>query len=253
MEEKQLVIIGSGPAGYTAAIYAARANLSPVLFEGFYSGPSGGQLMTTTEVENFPGFINITGPDLIAHFRRQAEKFHTVMIPEDVTRVDFQKRPFLIQGSDTSLLARAVIIATGATANRLEVPGTRDGEFWQKGVSACAVCDGAIPIFKNKELYVIGGGDSAMEEALFLTKYTKKVHIVHRRDELSASKIMADRALKNPKIEVIWNHVLKEVQGSSLVESVILEDVQTKKTKKKDVKRNKMLGQEKKIRSALRS
>lgn len=232
MEEKQLVIIGSGPAGYTAAIYAARANLSPALFEGFYSGPSGGQLMTTTEVENFPGFLNITGPDLIAHFRRQAEKFNTTLIPEDVTRVDFQKRPFLIQGSDTSMLARAVIIATGATAKRLDVPGTRDGEFWQKGVSACAICDGAIPIFKNKELYVIGGGDSAMEEALFLTKYAKKVHIVHRRDELSASKIMADRALRNPKIEFIWNHVLKEVQGSSLVESVILENVQTKKTQK---------------------
>ncbi len=232
MEEKQLVIIGSGPAGYTAAIYAARANLSPILFEGFYSGPSGGQLMTTTEVENFPGFLSITGPDLIAHFRRQAEKFKTKIISEDVTRVDFKKRPFLIKGSDTSLLAKAVIIATGATAKRLDIPGTRDGEFWQKGVSACAVCDGAIPIFKNKELYVIGGGDSAMEEALFLTKYAKKVHIVHRRDELSASKIMADRALKNPKIEVIWNHVLKEVQGSSLVESVILENVQTKKTKK---------------------
>lgn len=232
MEEKQLVIIGSGPAGYTAAIYAARANLSPVLFEGFYSGPSGGQLMTTTEVENFPGFLSITGPDLIAHFRRQAEKFNTILIPEDVARVDFQKHPFLIEGSDTSMLARAVIIATGATAKRLDVPGTRDGEFWQKGVSACAVCDGAIPIFKNKELYVIGGGDSAMEEAIFLTKYATKVHIVHRRDELSASKIMADRASRNPKIEFIWNHVLKEVQGSSLVESVILENVQTKKTQK---------------------
>lgn len=232
MEEKQLVIIGSGPAGYTAAIYAARANLSPVLFEGFYSGPSGGQLMTTTEVENFPGFLNITGPDLIAHFRRQAEKFNTKIISEDVTRVDFQKRPFLIKGSDTSLLTKAVIIATGAIAKRLDVAGTRDGEFWQKGVSACAVCDGAIPIFKNKELYVIGGGDSAMEEALFLTKYGKKVYVVHRRDELSASKIMADRVLKNPRIEVIWNHVLKEVQGSSLVEFVIIENVQTKKTKR---------------------
>lgn len=232
MEEKQLVIIGSGPAGYTAAIYAARANLSPVLFEGFYSGPSGGQLMTTTEVENFPGFLSITGPDLIAHFRRHAEKFNTTLIPEDVTAVDFQKSPFLIKGSDTTLLAKAVIIATGATAKRLDVPGTRDGEFWQKGVSACAVCDGAIPIFKNKELYVIGGGDSAMEEALFLTKYAKKVYIVHRRNEFTASKIMAARALKNPKIEVIWNHILKEVQGSSLVESVILENVQTEKTKK---------------------
>lgn len=230
--KRQLVIIGSGPAGYTAAIYAARAKLSLTLFEGFYSGPSGGQLMTTTEVENYPGFLEITGPELMSHFRRQAEKFGTEILPEDVIAVDFRKRPFLVQGSDTTLLADSIIIATGATAKRLDVPGTRDGEFWQKGVSACAVCDGAIPIFKDKKLYVIGGGDSAMEEALFLTKYGSKVYIVHRRDKFNASKIMADRVLKHPKIEVIWNHVLHEVTGSSVVESVTLENVKTKEMEK---------------------
>lgn len=231
-KKRQLVIIGSGPAGYTAAIYAARAKLSLTLFEGFYEGLSGGQLMTTTEVENYPGFSTISGPDLMARFRNQAEKFGAELLPEDVIGVDFRKRPFLIQGSDASLLADSIIIATGATAKRLDVPGTRDGEFWQKGVSACAVCDGAIPIFKNKELYVIGGGDTAMEEALFLTKFGSKVTIVHRRDEFRASKIMADRVLKHPKIHVIWNHVLREVNGNFLVESVTLEHVDTKKQEK---------------------
>ncbi|MGL4348025.1 MAG: thioredoxin-disulfide reductase [Chlamydiales bacterium] len=229
MQKRQLVIIGSGPAGYTAAIYAARAKLSIALFEGFYSGPSGGQLMTTTEVENYPGFLEITGPDLMSRMRDQAKKFGTVLLPEDVIAVDFRKRPFVIQGSDTLIKADSIIIATGATAKRLDIPGTRDGELWQKGVSACAVCDGAIPIFKNKELYVIGGGDTAMEEALFLTKFGSKVYIVHRRNEFRASKIMADRALKHPKIEVIWNHVLSEVSGASVVESVTLENVHTKK------------------------
>lgn len=232
MQKRQLVIIGSGPAGYTAAIYAARAKLSIALFEGFYSGPSGGQLMTTTEVENYPGFLEITGPDLMSRMRDQAKKFGTVLLPEDVIAVDFRKRPFVIQGSDTLVEADSIIIATGATAKRLDIPGTRDGELWQKGVSACAVCDGAIPIFKNKDLYVIGGGDTAMEEALFLTKFGSKVYIVHRRNEFRASKIMADRALKHPKIEVIWNHVLSEVSGGSVVEAVTLEDVHTKKKEK---------------------
>lgn len=231
--KKQLVIIGSGPAGYTAAIYAARAKLSLVLFEGFYSGPSGGQLMTTTEVENYPGFLTITGPDLMSKFRSHAEKFGTEILAEDVIGGNFKTPPFWVQGSEGSLVyADAVIIATGATAKRLNVPGTRDGEFWQRGVSACAVCDGAIPIFKDKKLYVIGGGDSAMEEALFLTKYGSKVYVVHRRDKLSASKIMADRVVKHPKIEIIWNHVLHEVTGSSVVESVTLENVKTKKMEK---------------------
>lgn len=168
MERRKIVIIGSGPAGYTAAIYAARANLSPMLFEGFFSGPAGGQLMTTTEVENYPGFPEgVTGPEMMEKFRKQAERFGTTVLAEDVEAVDLQQRPFVVKGNPTSVHADAIIVATGATARRLDVPGTRDGEFWQKGVTACAVCDGAAPIFRNKELYVFGGGDSAVEESIF--------------------------------------------------------------------------------------
>lgn len=232
MQKRQLVIIGSGVAGYTAAIYSARANLHPVLYEGFYAGMKGGQLMTTTEIENYPGFIGISGTELMDHLYKQAQNFGTEFIAEDVIGVDFRQMPFIVQGSHTSIEANTVIIATGATANRLDVPGTSDGQLWGKGVSACAVCDGALSLFKNKELYVIGGGDTAMEEALFLTKFGSKVIIVHRRNEFRASKIMADRVLKHPKIEVIWNHVLSEVSGGSVVESVTLEDVHTKKKEK---------------------
>ncbi len=233
MDEKKLVIIGAGPAGHTAAIYAARANLSPVMFEGFFSGPAGGQLMTTTDVENYPGFPDgISGPDLMNRMRNQSLKFGTQILTEDVQSVDLSVRPFRIQGSNTEVFAHAIILATGATAKRLDIPGTRDGEFWQRGVTACAVCDGAMPIFRDKELFVIGGGDTAVEEALFLTKYGKKVWIVHRRDELRASKIMADRALSHPKIEVLWNHVLTRVEGKQTVESVILQDVKTQEEKK---------------------
>lgn len=147
MERRKLVIVGSGPAGFCAAIYAARANLQPLLFEGFYSGPSGGQLMTTTEVENYPGFPEgISGPELMDLFRRQAERFETTILTEDVVGVDLKTHPFVVKGNKTSVQADAVIIATGATAKRLDVPGSRDGEFWQKGVTACAVCDGAAPI-----------------------------------------------------------------------------------------------------------
>ena len=207
METKKIVIIGSGPAAYTAAIYAARANLSPVIYEGFFSGVAGGQLMTTTEVENYPGFPNgITGPELMTQFREQAEKFGTHILPEDVVEIDFSQRPFLVKAK-TSCRAHAVIIATGASANRLDVPGCRDGEFWQKGVTACAVCDGAAPIFRNKELYVFGGGDTAVEEAIFLTKFASKVYLVHRRDHLRASQIMTQRALNSDKMEILWNHV----------------------------------------------
>ncbi len=230
MERKKLVIIGSGPAGYTAAIYAARANLEPVLFEGFMSGPVGGQLATTTEVENYPGFPEgITGPELMELFRKQAERFGTQLLQEDVASVDVSKRPFVIHGTTHHFEAEALIISTGATAKRLDVPGTRDGEFWQKGVSACAVCDGAIPIFRNKELFVVGGGDTAMEEALFLTKYGSRVYIIHRRDTFRASKIMAERTLAHPKIEVLWNSVLTRVDGSALVESVTVQDLVTSK------------------------
>jgi thioredoxin reductase (NADPH) len=224
MERKKLVIIGSGPAAYTAAIYAARANLSPLVYEGFFSGPAGGQLMTTTEVENYPGFPEgVTGPALMDKMRAQAEKFGTAIVTEDVVSVDLNVRPFVVSGSQTSVLSDALIIATGATAQRLDVPGA--DLLWQKGVSACAVCDGAAPLFRNKELFVFGGGDTAVEEAIFLTKYGSKVYLVHRRGELRASKILAERALKHPKIEIIWNHVLTKVEGESTVTGVVLKEV----------------------------
>lgn len=233
MERRKLVIVGSGPAAYTAAIYAARANLEPLLFEGFFSGPAGGQLMTTTEVENYPGFPEgISGPLLMEKMRRQAERFGTVLLTEDVESVDLKKHPFIVKGSSVHVEANALIIATGASANRLDVPGTRDGEFWQKGVTACAICDGAIPIFRNRPLFVFGGGDTAVEEAIFLTKYGSKVYLVHRRDELRASKIMAERALHHPKIEIIWNHALALVEGDDVVRSVTLQEVNTKKETK---------------------
>lgn len=229
MRHVKLAIVGSGPAGFTAAIYAARANLSPVLFEGFYSGPAGGQLMTTTDVENFPGFPEgVTGPDLMQTFRKQALRFGTEVFSEDVSKVDLSQRPFVIEGSKTSVTADSLIIATGATAKRLDVPGSNDGEFWQKGVTACAVCDGAMPIFRDRPLFVIGGGDTAMEEALFLTKYGSKVYIVHRRDELRASKIMGQRAMEHPKIEVLWDSVISKIGGDSVVRFVTVENVKTK-------------------------
>lgn len=225
MENRKLIIIGSGPAGYTAAIYAARANLDPLLYEGFMSGPAGGQLMTTTEVENFPGFPQgIVGPELMGAFRAQAEKFGTQILTEDVVSVDLSQRPFYVKGSSSEYMAESLIIATGATAKRLEIEGAADGEFWQKGVTACAVCDGAAPIFRNKPLYVIGGGDSAVEEAIFLTKYGSRVYIVHRRDQLRASKIMAERALKHPKIEILWNSEIIRISGDHIVRKVTIKN-----------------------------
>ncbi len=227
-EKAKVVIIGSGPAGYTAAIYAARASLQPTLFEGFMSGPAGGQLMTTTDVENYPGFPEgVTGPELMIHFREQAERFGTKLYTEDVAEVDFSQRPFVIRSKKREVHADTVIIATGATAKRLDIPGSREGEFWQRGVTACAVCDGAMPIFRDKELYVVGGGDTAMEEALFLTKFGAKVHIVHRRDELRASKIMGDRAQEHPKIEVLWSHEVSKVEGENTVTKVTVRDLKT--------------------------
>ncbi len=228
MQKKQVVIIGSGPAGYTAAIYAARANLAPIIFTGFLSGPAGGQLMTTTEVENYPGFPDgVTGPELMELFRKQAERFGAEVVMEDVESISLGKHPFLVKSSSLELEALSVIIATGATAKRLDVPGARDGELWQKGVTACAVCDGAAPIFRNKDLYVFGGGDTAVEEAIFLTKFGRRVYLVHRRDQLRASKIMAERALSHPKIEMVWSHTLERVGGSDVVEFVELKNVAT--------------------------
>lgn len=228
MDTKKLVIIGSGPAGYTAAIYAGRALLKPVLFEGFLNGLSGGQLMTTTEVENFPGFpLGVSGPDLMEKMKQQAVRFDTTLIPEDVVKVDFSKRPYVVTGSSTTVCAFSVIIATGAKAKRLDIKGTRDGEFWQKGVSACAVCDGALPLFRNKDVYVIGGGDSAAEETLYLTHYANRVFLVHRRNELRASKIMQERLFQNPKVTVLWDSVVEEVLGDSVVRSIVIKNVHT--------------------------
>ena len=226
MKHIKLAIIGSGPAGYTAAIYASRANLYPVLYEGFFSGPAGGQLMTTTEVENYPGFPKgITGPDLVAAFKQQAERFGTEIFTEDVLEVDLSKKPFAVKGAENSFLTDSIIIATGAMAKRLDIPGTRDGEYWQKGVTACAVCDGAMPMFRGKPLFVIGGGDAAVEEGTFLTKFASRVYIVHRRDELRASKIMQKRALEHPKVEVLWDSVVDKVEGDDLVRFVTVRNL----------------------------
>ncbi len=228
MEKRKLVIIGSGPAGFTAAIYASRANLEPIMYEGFLTGPSGGQLMITTDVENYPGFPEgIEGPELMNTFRKQAKRFGTTILTDDVVEVDLSERPYKVIGKKHSHLAESIIIATGASAKRLDIPGTRDGEFWQKGVTACAVCDGAMPIFRNRDLYVIGGGDSACEEAIFLTKFASKVYIVHRRDELRASKIMQERAMNHPKVEILWDSVLTKVDGDKVVGRVILKTVKT--------------------------
>ncbi len=234
MERHPIIIIGSGPAGYTAAIYAARANLSPLMFEGFYSGAAGGQLMTTTEVENYPGFPKgVSGPELMHFFKGQAVNFGTKCIAKDVDEVDLKAHPFRVVSNKKEYFADALIIATGATAKRLDIDGANDGQFWQKGVSACAVCDGAMPIFRDKELFVIGGGDTAVEEAIFLTKYGKKVYIVHRRDQLRASSIMAQRAQEHPKIEILWNQEIVKVEGGNSVESVTLQStVDQTKTKK---------------------
>ena len=174
------------------------------------------------------------GPELMVHFREQAARFGTTIFTEDVESVDFSKRPFVVRGSTTEVVAEAVIIATGATAKRLEIEGAGDGEFWQKGVTACAVCDGAAPIFRGKPLFVIGGGDSAVEEAVFLTKYGSKVYLVHRRDELRASKIMAERAKNHPKIEILWNSAIDKISGDQLVRKVRLKNLVTGKVEERE-------------------
>ncbi|AGW38870.1 thioredoxin-disulfide reductase [Chlamydia pecorum] len=234
MSHSPVIIIGSGPAGYTAAVYAARALLQPRLFEGFFSGTAGGQLMTTTEVENFPGFPEgILGPVLMEKMKAQAVRYGTEVLSKDITSVDFSKRPFVLYSNEEIYTCDACIIATGASAKRLDIPGAGDDEFWQKGVTACAVCDGASPIFKNKDLFVVGGGDSALEEALFLTRYGKQVYVVHRRDSLRASKAMENKARANDKITFLWNSEIIRISGDSLVRAVdiknnVTEQVETR-------------------------
>jgi thioredoxin reductase (NADPH) len=220
--DREVVIIGSGPAGLTAAIYSARANLRPLLIDAPPDAEKqttpGGQLMITTEVENYPGFPHsIEGPELMDAFRKQAERFGTEFLEEWITEVDLSERPFRILTGNYLVNAQTLIIATGASAKWLGIPGEAkipDG-FGGNGVSACATCDGPLPGFRNKDLVVVGGGDTAMEEATFLTRYASKVSLVHRRDKLRASKIMQDKAFHNPKIEFIWNTGVEEILGEA--------------------------------------
>jgi thioredoxin reductase (NADPH) len=220
---RQVIIIGSGPAGYTAAIYAARANLAPLMLSGVQSG---GQLMLTTLVENYPGFVDgIMGPELMETMRKQAERFGTVMVPEDVTSVDFARRPFVVRTDDSVHEAHTVIIATGASAKLLGLESER--VLMGRGVSTCATCDGFF--FKDQEIMVVGGGDSALEEALYLARLGRSVAVVHRRETLRASKIMQDRAFANPKIAFVWNSVVEQIFDPTLgkVTAVLLRDLVT--------------------------
>ncbi len=230
-EREHVVIIGSGPAGWTAAIYAARAQLEPLVFEGAGSRTMipGGQLMFTTEVENYPGFREgITGQDLMMEMRAQAQRFGTRIVTEDIVDVDFDQRPFVLRSSrGKELLADAVIIATGANAKWIGLDNEERLAQSGGGVSACAVCDGALPHFRDQVLAVVGGGDSAMEDALYLTKFAREVVVIHRRDEFRASKIMADRALSNEKIRVEWNKVVTEVLGDDVISGLRLQDTVT--------------------------
>jgi len=229
----KVVIIGSGPAGHTAAVYLARANLNPVLFEGFMANgfAAGGQLTTTTDVENYPGFPSgILGPELMDKFREQSIRFGTQIITETVSKIDLSARPFRYwresQEHEEPETADTIIIATGASAKRLGLKG--EVTYWQSGISACAVCDGAVPIFRNQPLAVIGGGDSAAEEATYLTKYGSHVYVLVRRSELRASKIMAKRLMNNPKITILWNTVATECQGDGdLLNNLRIKNVST--------------------------
>ncbi len=218
---RNLIVIGGGPAGYTAALYAARANLEPLVIEGFQWG---GQLMITSDVENYPGYADgVLGPEMMTDFRRQAERFGTEFITDDVTKVDFSERPFRVWVGDEEYRANAVVIATGASARWIGIES--EDRLKGRGVSACATCDGAF--FRDKHIYVVGGGDSAMEEALFLTRFGSRVTVVHRRDEFRASQIMLDRARANPKIDFITNAVVEEVLGDEFITGLRLRNTQT--------------------------
>ncbi|MDZ4677426.1 MAG: thioredoxin-disulfide reductase [Oligoflexia bacterium] len=221
---ENVIIIGSGPAGYTAAIYAARANLKPLMIEGLTPG---GQLMITTDVENYPGFDKgVTGPELMEIMKKQAARFDTRFVTNNVTKVDFSKRPFKVWVEDEMYEAQTIIIATGASAKWLGIPSEQ--KYMGKGASACATCDGAF--FKKVDVVVVGGGDTAMEESSFLTRFANKVYLVHRRDQFRASKIMQDRVLKNPKIEPIYDSTVDEILGEKSVQSVRIKNIKTGKT-----------------------
>jgi len=218
---RELIIVGGGPAGYTAALYAARADLEPLVIEGFNWG---GQLMITSDVENYPGYADgVMGPEMMADFRRQAERFGAEFVTDDVTKVDFAEQPLRVWVGDDEYRSRAVIVATGASARWLEI----DSETRHKGrgVSACATCDAAF--FRDKDVYVVGGGDSAFEEALFLTKFASRVHIVHRRDQFRASRIMVDRAERNDKLDFVLNAVVDDIIGEAKVEALRLRSTAT--------------------------
>jgi thioredoxin reductase (NADPH) len=221
VERRKLVIAGSGPAGYTAAIYAARAELAPLVLAGLEFG---GQLMLTTDVENYPGFPEgVTGPEMMDLFQRQAERFGAEVANENVTEIDVSKRPFTVRTAEREVTADAVIVATGASAKWIGLES--ETRLQNKGVSACATCDGAL--FRGKPMVVVGGGDTAMEEALFLTRFATRVTVVHRRDELRASRIMAERAKAHEKIEFAWNSVVEEILGDEFATGVRLRDLQT--------------------------
>jgi thioredoxin reductase (NADPH) len=230
---ENVIIIGSGPAGYTAALYTSRAKLEPIVFEGELSKEilPGGQLMTTTEVENYPGYPEgVTGPVMMDEFKKQAQRFGTKVLSKTVTEVDVSNHPFKVVAGGETYETKSVIIATGATARYLGLES--EEKFMNRGVSACATCDGALPRFRDKPVVVVGGGDTAMEESMFLTNFASKVHIVHRRDQFRASKIMGERALANPKIEVHWDSVVDEILGTDDegVTAVRVKNVKTEDT-----------------------
>ena len=230
-EHEKVVIVGSGPAGWTAAIYAARAQLEPLVFEGAGSRTMipGGQLMFTTEVENFPGFKNgVQGQDLMLEMRAQAQRFDVRILTEDVVDIDVEQRPFVLKSSGgRTVKADAVILATGANARWIGLANEERLAHSGGGVSACATCDGALPAFRNQTLAVVGGGDSALEEATYLTKFGKEVLVIHRRDEFRASKIMVEKALSNPKLRPLWNKVVVEVLGDDFITGLRLKDTVT--------------------------